>query len=311
MAAIATLNEKKPQPESLWQMTLRRFLRHRMAVAGALMLLSVIAFVIIGSFFFTEGYANRVSLDRSMYSLPPSSDFIFGTDPVGRDVFARVIYGGQISLMIGITAVTISVTLGTLVGLVAGYFGGLVDSLLMRFVEAMLSIPTLVLLLMLSRSLAGNTSTFNFLGRDISITVVGIVLIIGLTSWMGLSRIVRSLVLSLKNQEFVIAARTLGASDVRIVFVHILPNCVAPIIVTATLGIGGAIITETALSFLGFGVQQPTATWGNILDRARQQVDELWWLWLTPGFFIVITVLAINFLGDGLRDALDPRMRQN
>jgi peptide/nickel transport system permease protein len=311
MATIAkpiSLTQKRT--DSLWMLTIRRFTKHRMAVVGFFMLMAILTFCIGGALFYSESYANRVSLDRADYSLSPNPDYVFGTDPVGRDVFARVIYGGQISLMIGVTSVIISVVLGTLVGLIAGYFGGLLDSLLMRIVEALLSIPALILLLLLSRTMLGNTNTVNILGRELSYSVIVIVLVIGLTSWMGLSRVVRSVVLSLKEQEFVVAARMVGATDWRIIFTHILPNCLAPIIVSATLGVGAAIITETALSFLGFGVQQPTATWGNILDRARQQVDTLWWLWVTPGFFIVMTVLAINFIGDGLRDALDPRSQK-
>jgi len=232
---------------------------------------------------------------------------VMGTDQVGRDLFIRMIYGGQISLMIGITSVIISISLGTLVGLIAGYFGGWVGALLMRIVEALLAIPSLILLLLLSNSLSRNSSTMNILGRELSATVIVIVLIIGGLGWMGLSRIVRSLVLSLKEQEFVVAARTLGAGNARIIFKHILPNCIAPIVVSATLGIGGAIITEAYLSFLGFGVQEPTATWGNILNRAQGDIARYWWMWLFPGIFITLTVLSINFIGDGLRDALDPR----
>lgn len=232
---------------------------------------------------------------------------VLGTDQVGRDLLVRMIYGGQISLMIGITAVAISISLGTIVGLIAGYFGGWIGALLMRVVEALLSIPALVLLLLLSNSLSRSSTTTVILGRELSTTVIVIVLIIGLLGWMGLSRIVRSLVLTLKEQEFVVAARTLGASDMRIIFRHILPNCVAPIVVSATLGVGGAIITEAYLSFLGFGVQEPTATWGNILNRAQGDIARYWWMWLFPGIFITLTVLSINFIGDGLRDALDPR----
>jgi peptide/nickel transport system permease protein len=180
----------------------------------------------------------------------------------------------------------------------------------MRFVEALLAIPTLVLLILLQRSLVGNTATFSMFGRQISVTVIAIVLIIGCFSWLGLSRIVRSMVLSLKEQEFVLAARMVGAGNFRIIFQHILPNCVAPIFVAATLGIGNAIVTETALGFLGFGVQPPTATWGNILSRARDSVAEVPWLWMAPGALITLTVLSINFIGDGLRDALDPRSRK-
>jgi peptide/nickel transport system permease protein len=304
---IAVLEEKR-KPESLLRIALRRFIRHRMAVAGVVLMGLILAYVTVPAFFFTEDFANHVDVSRRFQA--PSAEHLFGTDEVGRDVFVRTVWGGQISLAIGVTSVLISITLGTLVGLAAGYFGGWIDSLLMRFVEAMLSIPTLILLLMLQRVLIGNTATMNVLGRQISVTVVAIVLIIGLTGWMGLSRIVRSMVLSLKEQEFVVAARTLGANNLRIIFIHILPNTIAPIVVSATLAVGGAIIIETALGFLGFGVQPPTATWGNILSRARERMNDVWWLWLAPGVLIMLTVLAINFIGDGLRDAFDPRSKQ-
>lgn len=305
---IVKIEEEKRKPESLFRITFRRFTHHRMAVFGVLLLTAVVMYCVVGAFFVSESEANKVDVTRRFEA--PGAEHLLGTDEVGRDVFARTIYGGQISLMIGITSVLISITLGTVVGLVAGYFGGWVDAILMRVVEALLAIPTLILLLILQRVLIGNTSTINVLGRELSVTVVAIVVIIGVTGWMGLSRIVRSLVLSLKEQEFVLAARTLGASSRRIIFMHILPNTIAPIVVSATLAVGGAIVIETALGFLGFGVQPPTATWGNILSRARDQIDEVWWLWMAPGVLIMLTVLAINFIGDGLRDAFDPRSKQ-
>ncbi len=300
--------EETRKPESLFRITFRRFTHHRMAVFGVLLLSAVVLYCVAGAFFISEAEGNKVDVTNRFE--PPNAEHPFGTDEVGRDVLARTIYGGQISLMIGITSVLISISLGTVVGLVAGYFGGWVDAILMRVVEALLAIPTLILLLILQRVLIGNTATVNILGRELSVTVIAIVVIIGVTGWMGLSRIVRSLVLSLKEQEFVLAARTLGASNRRIIFMHILPNTIAPIVVSATLAVGGAIVIETALGFLGFGVQPPTATWGNILSRARDQIDEVWWLWMTPGVLIMLTVLAINFIGDGLRDAFDPRSKQ-
>lgn len=305
---IVQLEQEKSKPESLLRITIKRFTHHRMAVFGVFLLTLVVMYCVVGAFFISESAGNKVDVTNRFE--PPSAEHFFGTDEVGRDVLARTIYGGQISLMIGITSVLISITLGTVVGLVAGYFGGWVDAILMRLVEALLAIPTLILLLILQRVLIGNTSTINILGRELSVTVVAIVVIIGVTGWMGLSRIVRSMVLSLKEQEFVLAARTLGASSRRIIFIHILPNTVAPIVVSATLAVGGAIVVETALGFLGFGVQPPTATWGNILSRARDQIDEVWWLWMVPGVLIMLTVLAINFIGDGLRDAFDPRSKQ-
>ena len=303
---VVTLHEELHKPQSMSRIVIRRFFKHRMAVLGLVLLGLVMAYVTIGSFFFSEDYANQTSI-RNRFE-PPSVEFPFGTDEAGRDVLARTIYGGQISLMIGVLAVTISITLGTAVGLLAGFFGGWIDSILMRIVEALLAIPTLIMLLLLSRVLMeASQSTVIFLGREMSVTVVAIILIIGFTGWMQLSRIVRSQVLSLKEQEFVVAARAMGANNQRILLSHILPNCVAPILVAATLGVGTAIVIETALSFLGFGVLPPTATWGNILNRARLNIDDLWWLWMAPGALIMLTVLSINFIGDGLRDAFDPR----
>jgi len=302
---IVSLGRIESEAKSPWRIALRRYLKHRMAVFGTLLMALVLLFVLIGPLFFTEDYANKTKiLDKFK---PPSVEHPLGTDQVGRDVLARVIYGGQISIAIAVVSVVISIIVGTLVGLLAGYFGGWVDGILMRLVEALLAIPALFLLLMLSNSLSRSTATVNILGRELSVTVVVIVLIIGLTSWMALSRIVRALVLSLKEQEFVVAAQSVGARDGLIIRAHILPNVIAPVIVSATLGVGAAIITEAYLSFLGFGVLPPTATWGNILTRAQDQLDKVWWMWMAPGFFIVITVLAINFIGDGLRDAFDPR----
>jgi peptide/nickel transport system permease protein len=306
---VASLKQEMPKAESLTSIAIRRFMRHRMAVFGVFLLIGIFVFVFGGTLFFSEADANLP--DPSIRFQAPSAEFPFGTDQVGRNVLARAIYGGQISLFIGVTSITIAISIGTFVGLITGYWAGTklgwIDSLLMRFVEALLAFPVLILLLLLSKWLAANTATVNFLGRELSATAVNIIILIGLTGWMGLSRIVRSLVLSLREREFVTAAKTLGASDWRIIFNHILPNCVAPIMVTATLGVGGAIVTESYLSFLGFGVQPPTATWGNIMERVRDSFDEAWWLWAVPGALTVITVLAINFIGDGLRDALDPR----
>jgi peptide/nickel transport system permease protein len=309
---VASLKESQRTPESLWRVASRRFFHHRMAVFGLCLMIVVVLFVVGGSLFYRESFANTPY--PAIKFQAPSAEHPFGTDSVGRDVLARSIYGGQISLMIAVTAVTISIFLGTLVGIVSGYFAGTahswIDAILMRFVEALLAFPILILLLLLSRWMTRIDITVNVLGRQLSATAIGVILLIGLTGWMGLSRIVRALVLSLKEREFVLAARTIGATDSRIMFRHILPNCIAPIVVTATLGIGSAIITESYLSFLGFGVQPPTATWGNIMERVRDSFDTAPWLWIFPGLLTVFTVLAINFIGDGLRDALDPRMQK-
>ncbi|MDX1992792.1 MAG: ABC transporter permease [bacterium] len=283
----------------------RRFLRHRLAVLGGVILVALVLFVTLGTLVYSESEANYN--DPALKLEAPSEQFPLGSDHLGRDVLARLIYGGQISLIIGLLSVTVSVILGTLVGLLAGYYGGIIDSLLMRFVEALLSIPTLLLLLVMARYFSGSVRPVEFLGRSFSGSVVVIIFIIGITSWTSLSRIVRSNVLSLRESEFVTAARALGASNRRIIMTHILPNTVAPVIVATTLGVAGAILQEAYISFLGLGVQQPTATWGNMLENARSHIADAPWLWVFPGLMIVLTVMSINFLGDGLRDALDPR----
>jgi peptide/nickel transport system permease protein len=203
--------------------------------------------------------------------------------------------------------VAVALTFGTLVGALSGYYGGVLDAVLMRFTEAMLNIPRLFLLILLAKFLGGKIPTFELLGRSFSGSVVVIIGVIGFTSWMYLARIVRANFLSVKEQEFVTAARAIGSRDRTIILEHILPNSVAPIVVAATLGVAGAIISEAYVSFLGMGVQPPTATWGNMLDQAYSHLDTEPWMWFFPGMMIVLTVLAINFVGDGLRDALDPR----
>jgi peptide/nickel transport system permease protein len=199
------------------------------------------------------------------------------------------------------------VALGALIGLVAAYYGGWVDNLLMRIAEAMLTIPNLFLLIIGARFFANAIPNIQLFGRELTGNVIIIILIIGLTSWMYLARIVRANVLSLREQDFVSAARALGASDSRIIFRHLLPNTIAPLIVSATLGVAGAIISEAYVSFLGLGVQGATATWGNMLEGAYRYLETAPWLWFFPGTLILFTVLGINFIGDGLRDALDPR----
>ena len=244
--------------------------------------------------------------DLSLKLNAPSGGHIFGTDVIGRDIFARTIYGGQISLLIGVSAAIVEVFLGALIGSLAAYYGGWVDNILMRFTEAMLNIPSLFLLIIGAHFFSGGLSTFNFFGRELTGNVIVIILIIGATSWMYLARIVRANVLSLRERDYVSASRALGASDSRIIFLHLLPNTIAPLIVSATLGVANAILLEAYVSFLGLGVQGATATWGNMLDGAYQYLESAPWLWFFPGTLILLTVLGINFVGDGLRDALDP-----
>ncbi|MBN1318356.1 MAG: ABC transporter permease [Anaerolineales bacterium] len=286
-------------------MALRRFIRHRMAMVGLLLMAIIVLYIIFGSLFFPEEKANRLNLREKIS--PPSLIHPFGTDLVGRDIMARTVYGGQISLIIGLSAVFISIIVGVLVGAIAGYYGGLVDSLLMRFTEAMFTIPQLFILIVLAKFFGGRLPTYHIFGRTFSGSVVVIIVVVGLTSWMYLARIVRANVLSLKEQDFVTAAHCIGTPNMRIIFKHILPNNIAPITVAATLQVASAILAEAYISFLGLGVQPPTATWGNMLEEAYNYLERAPWLWFFPGTLILITVLSINFVGDGLRDALDPR----
>jgi peptide/nickel transport system permease protein len=302
-----SMDELLAPPLTLRQLIWRRFRRHKMALFGVVVLVLLSIYSFGGMFFFTEAFANYTETGIRLQS--PSADHPFGTDTVGRDILARTIYGGQISLIIGVTAALIETIVGVLVGAIAGYYGGLIDSLLMRVTEAMLSIPQLFLLIVMAKFFAGKVPNITLLGRTFSGSVVVIVGIIGLTSWMYLARIVRAEFLSLKENEFVLAAQAIGTPRWQIIFQHILPNSIAPIIVSATLGVANAIGSEAYISFLGLGVQPPTATWGNMLDGAYNYIETAPWLWIFPGLLIVLTVLSINFLGDGLRDALDPRSR--
>lgn len=299
------LTDDQDHARSLWQMTVQRFRRHRMAMAGLVILVGIILYVTVGSLIFSEDFANYN--DTTIRLQPPSAEHPFGTDSVGRDILARTVYGGQISLLIGMSAVIVAVTLGTLIGAVSGYYSGMVDGFLMRFTEALMSIPTLLLLLVMAKFLSGKIPDVQFLGRTLSGSVLVIILIIGLTSWTYLARIVRSSFLSIKEAEYVIAARALGVPDRRIIFMHILPNTMASVIVAATLGVASAILSEAYISFLGLGVRPPTATWGSMLEGAYQYLESAPWLWVYPGILIILTVMSINFVGDGLRDALDPR----
>lgn len=300
-------DEIEAPPLSLGRLTWLRFRRHKMAMFGSVMLILLCIYSIGGAFVYTEKFANDT--DASLGMQAPTLTHPFGTDPVGRDVLARTIYGGQISLLIGITAVLIETLAGILIGAAAGYFGGWLDALLMRFTEAMLIIPEIFLLIVMAKEFGGKFPSVAIFGREFSGSVIVIVVIIGLTSWMYLARIVRAEFLSLKEFDFVLAARATGTSNAGIIFRHVLPNCMAPIIVSATLGVANAILNEAYISFLGLGVQPPTATWGNMLDGANNYLETAPWLWFFPGALILLTVLSINFLGDGLRDALDPHSR--
>ncbi len=294
-------------PLSLRQLTWRRFRRHKMAMFGGIMLIVLMLWSLGGALFYTEKYANFN--DTSLSLAAPSSIHPFGTDTIGRDILARTIYGGQISLLIGVTAAALEVFVGVLIGAAAGYYGGKLDSVLMRFTEAMICIPQIFLLIVMAKFFGGKIPNVTILGREFSGSVIVIVLIIGLTSWPYLARIVRAEFLSLKEREFTLAARAPGTGPRAISTGHRLPNCLAPIIVSATLGVANAITTEAYISFLGLGVKPPTATWGNMLESSYRYISSAPWLWFFPGLMILLTVLSINFVGDGLRDALDPRSR--
>jgi peptide/nickel transport system permease protein len=305
--ASLTKDELETPPLSLSQLAWRRFKRHKMAMFGVITLIILLFYSFGGAIFLTEKYANFT--DTTLRLNSPNLIHPFGTDTVGRDILARTIYGGQISLIIGLTAVLIETIVGILVGALAGYFGGTLDSVLMRITEAMLNIPEIFLLIVMAKYFGGKIPNTTILGRNFSGSVIVIVVIIGMTSWMYLARIVRAEFLSIKENEFILAARATGTPNSQIIFRHILPNSVAPIVVSATLGVANAILAEAYISFLGLGVQPPTATWGNMLDGANNYLESAPWMWFFPGLLILLTVLSINFLGDGMRDALDPRSR--
>ncbi|MFZ3104260.1 MAG: ABC transporter permease [Smithella sp.] len=235
-------------------------------------------------------------IDLTNVLASPSFKHLFGTDQLGRDVLSRMIWGARISLKVGFVATGVAIIIGTILGALSGYYGGWVDSVIMRFVDIMLCFPTFFLIL----------AVIAFLEPSIW----NIMIIIGLTGWMGVTRLVRADFISLRERDFVKAARAIGAGDLRIIFLHILPNAMASILVAATLGIAGAILTESALSFLGIGVQPPTPSWGNILTAGKDNIDIAWWLSFYPGLAILITVVGYNLLGEGIRDLLDPRLKK-
>lgn len=268
------------------------FRRNRLAVLGALVVVAIFSVAVLASLLapYDPGAIEVAAKLRG-----PSAAHWLGTDQLGRDVLSRMLYGSRISLSVGFIAVFISLVIGVVIGAVAGFYGGAIDSALMRFVDIMMCFPAFFLILTIVALLGPN--------------IWNVMVVIGATSWMGTARFVRAEFLSLRGRDYVVAARALGAGDRRIIFRHMLPNSLAPVFVTATLDVATAILVEAGLSFLGFGVQPPAPSWGNILTEGRLYIFDAWWLTIFPGAAILLTVLAFNLFGEGLRDALDPRLR--
>jgi len=287
--AIDLATEK---PESLWGKARKRFFRHKLAMFG-LITLSLLIFVSVAAPLLTPHSPTEIDL-RSIRQ-PPSADHWLGTDGTGRDVLTRIFYAGRISLSVGLVAVTISMIIGVIIGSIAGYAGGKVDMTLMRVTDVFMTFPSLVIIITVAAALG--TSVYNAM------------LVIGLLTWPSIARLVRGQFLTLREQQFVRAARSIGVTRGQIVFKHIFPNTVSSIAVALTIGVANIILLEASLSFLGLGVQAPTPSWGNMLRDAQSLniLQEMPWMWVPPGLMIALAVLSINFIGDGLRDALDPK----
>ena len=284
---------RRTSHEGFVRQTARRFVRHRMAVAG----LVVIVVLFLSAVFapLLAPYDPEIVDPRNRRLPPLTEGHLLGTDEIGRDVLSRLLYSGRVSLTVGFAAMVVTVVVGSLIGVVSAYYGGLVDTALMRLTDVFLSFPTIYLLLVLAAFVTPST--------------LSITLIVGVTAWMEVARIVRAQFLSLKNQDFVTASRALGATGPRIMFRELLPNGMAPIIVAATLNVANAILAESYISFLGYGIQPPQASWGIMLNNAQDAFTLAPWLAILPGIAISLAVLSFNFVGDGLRDALDPRLR--
>ncbi len=302
-SAIGAADEIAPSRNTVW----RRFRRHKVALVGGIIiiLMGLIA-ILANALAASVGQADPNFIDQvnwQGYPLAPGvAHHILGTDENGRDLLARLMFGARISLTVALFAVIMEISIGTVLGAISGYYGGWVDFVIMRITDVVLSIPLLPLLLVLTAIVAGSTN-------KAALNFGVIVLLIGGLSWPSVARLVRASFLSLREREFAEAAKALGNRDGRIIFRHLLPNAVAPIIVQATLEVANVIILESTLSFLGFGIQPPTASWGNMLANAQSNITVAPWAAIFPGLCILVTVLAINYLGDGLRDALDPNMR--
>ncbi len=300
------------KPVSQWGLAWRRLRRHKLAMIGLALLVAVVILSlgaqIIAPYAYEDLDLRRPYAPIMTPGEPGRPVHVLGTDSLGRDIASRLLYAGRISLSVALIVTILTILVGTVIGAVSGAFGGWLDVLLMRFADLLLTLPTLPLLLVISSSLRQFVQLQNFLGSNLSVVII--VFVLAIFGWMGVSRLVRGSVLSLREQTFIEASRALGAGRNRIIFNHLIPNSLAPIIVAATLGFGGIIITESALSFLGFGIMPPVPTWGNMLNEARNSpLEYLFTQALSPGFCIFVTVLSVNFIGDGLRDALDPRLK--
>lgn len=291
-AAPEQLVEFGVEAESRWRRVLRRFLRHKLAVASLVILVLLVVASFLGETLARYGYDEQTT----DYSSPPSWDHWFGTNTIGIDTFAQVLRGARRSLIVAFLVAFLSTSFGTLIGAVAGYYRGVVDTVLMRFTDLFLVIPQLAVLLLVASRFEGEGGNW-----------LAIALVIAGLAWMSLARVVRSMFLSLREREFVEAARALGASDARIILRHLVPNSIGPIIVNATLLVGIAIVIETALSFLGFGIAPPDTSLGLLVAQNVSASRTRWWLFYMPGLYLVLISLCINFVGDGLRDAIDPR----
>jgi peptide/nickel transport system permease protein len=304
---------KKERSMNQWAIAWQRLRRHRLAMIGLTMLGVIVVLSILSPLIAPYTY-DEINLDNAYSPLfsPDATNgpmHVLGTDKLGRDIFSRLLYAGRISLSVALIVTILNIAIGTFMGSVAGAYGGWIDTLLMRFTDVMLTLPDLPLLLILSSSLRQFVVLQEFLGSNLSVIII--IAVLTMFGWMTNARLVRGSVLSLRGQEFVDAARALGSNQTRIITNHLVPNSLAPIIVSATLGFGGVVIAESALSFLGFGIMPPVPTWGNMLNDARNSpLEYLFTQALSPGFMIFLTVLSINFIGDGLRDALDPRLKK-
>jgi peptide/nickel transport system permease protein len=295
--ALEELAVAAPAYEGMAPLLWRRFRRHPGALAGMIIMGIIVLAVLIAGL---SPYDPEASDIRNRQQ-PPSLQHPFGTDQLGRDLLTRCLYGGRISLSVGLMVVVITLVIGLPVGASAGYFGGAVDNILMRITDAFLTLPTLLVLIMLSAIL--REIEFPLLERN---NVLTIALVIGLLSWMTVARLVRATFITIREKEFVVAARGIGAANLRIIVRHILPMAIGPIIVEATLEVGWAIMEEAGLSFLGFGIRPPTPSWGNLLSNAQEHLTRQPWLAIFPGLMIFLTIISINYIGDGLRDAFDP-----